>query len=78
MSPDPQATPGQSASVTLFEIGTISMISRYEAEIIARATALLEDDEARAAEAAVLARSTRGWPATWPPPLRPALRPPGA
>jgi hypothetical protein len=24
MSPDPQATPGQSASVTLFEIGTIS------------------------------------------------------
>jgi hypothetical protein len=24
MSPDPQANPGQSASVTLFEIGTIS------------------------------------------------------
>ena len=24
MSPDPEATPGQSASVTLFEIGTIS------------------------------------------------------
>jgi hypothetical protein len=35
------------------------MISRYKAEIIARATALLEDDEARAAEAAVLDRAAR-------------------
>ena len=35
------------------------MISRYKAEIIARATALLEDDEARAAEAGVLDRAAR-------------------
>ncbi len=35
------------------------MISRYKAEIIARATALLEDDEARVAEAGVLDRAAR-------------------
>ena len=35
------------------------MISRYKAEIIARATALLEGDEARAAEAGVLDRAAR-------------------
>src|SRR6266516_271610 len=34
-------------------------ISRYKAEIIARATALLEDDEARAAEQEVLDRAAR-------------------
>jgi hypothetical protein len=45
--------PGTAAGL---EDGTIS---RYKAEIIARATALLEDDEARAAEAEVLDRAAR-------------------
>ena len=45
--------PGTAAAL---EGGTIS---RYKAEIIARATALLEDDEARAAEAEVLDRAAR-------------------
>src|SRR5207245_353330 len=35
------------------------MVSRYKAEIIARATVLLEDEEARAAEAEVLDRAAR-------------------
>ena len=39
------------------------MISRYKAEIIAGATVLLEDDEARAAEAEVLDRAARLTPA---------------
>jgi Domain of unknown function (DUF222) len=45
--------PGTAAGL---EDGTIS---RYKAEIIARATALLEEDEARAAEAEVLDRAAR-------------------
>src|ERR1700730_6281359 len=45
--------PGTAAAL---EDGTIS---RYKAEIIARATALLEDEEARAAEAEVLDRAAR-------------------
>jgi hypothetical protein len=45
--------PGTKAAL---EDGTIS---RYKAEVIARATALLEDDEARAAEAEVLDRAAR-------------------
>ena len=45
--------PGAAAALTG---GTIS---RYKAEIIARATVLLEDDEARAAEAGVLDRAAR-------------------
>src|SRR5207302_6413682 len=45
--------PGTGAAL---EEGTIS---RYKAEIIARATALLEDEEARAAEAEVLDRAAR-------------------
>jgi hypothetical protein len=44
-------------------------ISRYKAEIIARATALLDDDEARAAEAEVLDRAAR----LTPPGLRAAI-----
>ena len=47
----PARLPGTTAAL---EGGTIS---RYKAEIIARATALLEDDEARAAEAEVLDRA---------------------
>jgi hypothetical protein len=47
----PARLPGTKAAL---EDGTIS---RYKAEIIARATALLEDDEARAAEAEVLDRA---------------------
>ncbi len=49
----PARLPGTKAGL---EDGTIS---RYKAEIIARATALLEDDEARAAEAEVLDRAAR-------------------
>jgi Domain of unknown function (DUF222) len=49
----PARLPGTTAAL---EDGTIS---RYKAEIIARATALLEDDEARAAEAGVLDRAAR-------------------
>jgi Domain of unknown function (DUF222) len=49
----PARLPGTKAAL---EDGTIS---RYKAEIIARATALLEDDEARAAEADVLDRAAR-------------------
>jgi Domain of unknown function (DUF222) len=45
--------PGTGAAL---EDGTIS---RYKAEIIARATVLLEDEEARAAEVEVLARAAR-------------------
>ena len=45
--------PGTAAAL---EDGTIS---RYKAEIIARATALLQDEEARAAEAEVLDRAAR-------------------
>src|SRR6185437_3953116 len=45
--------PGTAAAL---EDGTIS---RYKAEIIARATVLLEDEEARAAEAEVLDRAAR-------------------
>jgi hypothetical protein len=45
--------PGTAAGL---EDGTIS---RYKAEIIARATVLLEDEEARAAEVEVLARAAR-------------------
>ena len=47
----PARLPGTAAAL---EDGTIS---RYKAEVIARATALLEDDEARAAEAEVLDRA---------------------
>ena len=47
----PARLPGTTAAL---EDGTIS---RYKAEVIARATALLEDDEARAAEAEVLDRA---------------------
>ena len=49
----PARLPGTKAAL---EDGTIS---RYKAEIIARATALLEDEEARAAEAEVLDRAAR-------------------
>jgi hypothetical protein len=49
--------PGTAAGL---EDGTIS---RYKAEIIARATVLLEDEEARAAEAEVLDRAARLTPA---------------
>ena len=49
----PARLPGTLAGL---EGGTIS---RYKAEIIARATTLLEDDEARAAEAEVLDRAAR-------------------
>jgi hypothetical protein len=49
----PTHLPGTKAAL---EDGTIS---RYKAEIIARATALLEEDEARAAEAEVLDRAAR-------------------
>ena len=49
----PTRLPGTKAAL---EEGTVS---RYKAEIIARATALLEDDEARAAEAEVLDRAAR-------------------
>ena len=49
----PAHLPGTKAAL---EDGTIS---RYKAEIIARATALLEQDEARAAEAEVLDRAAR-------------------
>jgi Domain of unknown function (DUF222) len=55
--------PGTAAAL---EDGTIS---RYKAEIIARATALLEDEEARAAEAEVLDRAAR----LTPPGLRAAI-----
>ena len=53
--PDP-ARPACPAPKAALEDGTIS---RYKAEIIARATALLEDEEARAAEAEVLDRAAR-------------------
>jgi Domain of unknown function (DUF222) len=49
----PTRLPGTKAAL---EAGTIS---RYKAEIIARATALLQDEEARAAEAEVLDRAAR-------------------
>jgi len=49
----PTHLPGTAAAL---EDGTIS---RYKAEIIGRATALLEDEEARAAEAEVLDRAAR-------------------
>ena len=49
----PTRLPGTKAAL---EDGTIS---RYKAEIIARATALLEEEEARAAEAEVLDRAAR-------------------
>ena len=49
----PARLPGTAAAL---DDGTIS---RYKAEIIARATALLEDDEARAAEQEVLDRAAR-------------------
>jgi hypothetical protein len=49
----PTRLPGTAAGL---EDGTIS---RYKTEIIARATALLEDEEARAAEAEVLDRAAR-------------------
>ena len=53
----PAALPGTKAGL---EAG---VISRYKAEIIAGATVLLEDDEARAAEAEVLDRAARLTPA---------------
>ena len=53
----PARLPGTKAGL---EDGTIS---RYKAEIIAGATVLLEDDEARAAEAEVLDRAARLTPA---------------
>ena len=53
----PARLPGTAAGL---EDGTIS---RYKAEIIAGATALLEDEEARAAEAEVLDRAARLTPA---------------
>jgi hypothetical protein len=53
----PRRLPGTKAGL---EDGTIS---RYKAEIIAGATVLLEDDEARAAEAEVLDRAARLTPA---------------
>src|SRR5256886_1115892 len=53
----PARLPGTKAGL---EDGTIS---RYKAEIIAGATLLLEDDEARAAEAEVLDRAARLTPA---------------
>jgi hypothetical protein len=53
----PARLPGTAAGL---EDGTIS---RYKAEIIAGATLLLEDDEARAAEAEVLDRAARLTPA---------------
>ena len=53
----PARLPGTAAAL---EDGTIS---RYKAEIIAGATALLEDEEARAAEAEVLDRAARLTPA---------------
>ena len=53
----PSRLPGTAAGL---EDGTIS---RYKAEIIAGATLLLEDDEARAAEAEVLDRAARLTPA---------------
>jgi hypothetical protein len=53
----PRRLPGTKAGL---EDGTIS---RYKAEIIAGATLLLEDDEARAAEAEVLDRAARLTPA---------------
>jgi hypothetical protein len=59
----PARLPGTKAAL---EDGTVS---RYKAEIIARATALLEDDEARAAEAEVLDRAAR----LTPPGLRAAI-----
>ncbi len=49
----PTHLPGTAAAL---EDGTIS---RYKAEVIARATALLDEDEARAAEAEVLDRAAR-------------------
>ncbi len=59
----PTRLPGTAAAL---EDGTVS---RYKAEIIARATALLDDDEARAAEAEVLDRAAR----LTPPGLRAAI-----
>ena len=59
----PARLPGTAAAL---EDGTVS---RYKAEIIARATALLDDDEARAAEAEVLDRAAR----LTPPGLRAAI-----
>src|SRR5207244_12956677 len=53
----PRRLPGTKAGL---EDGTIS---RYKAEIIAGATVLLEDEEARAAEAEVLDRAARLTPA---------------
>jgi hypothetical protein len=53
----PARLPGTAAAL---EEGTVS---RYKAEIIARATVLLEDDEARAAEAEVLDRAAGLTPA---------------
>ena len=53
----PARLPGTAAGL---EDGTVS---RYKAEIIAGATVLLEDDEARAAEAEVLDRAARLTPA---------------
>jgi hypothetical protein len=53
----PRRLPGTKA---VLEDGTLS---RYKAEIIAGATLLLEDDEARAAEAEVLDRAARLTPA---------------
>ena len=59
----PTHLPGTKAAL---DDGTIS---RYKAEIIARATALLDEDEARAAEAKVLDRAAR----LTPPGLRAAI-----
>jgi hypothetical protein len=59
----PTRLPGTAAAL---EDGTVS---RYKAEVIARATALLDDDEARAAEAEVLDRAAR----LTPPGLRAAI-----
>jgi hypothetical protein len=59
----PARLPGTAAAL---EDGTVS---RYKAEVIARATALLDDDEARAAEAEVLDRAAR----LTPPGLRAAI-----
>jgi Domain of unknown function (DUF222) len=59
----PTRLPGTAAAL---EDGTVS---RYKAEIIARATALLDDDEAGAAEAEVLDRAAR----LTPPGLRAAI-----
>ena len=63
----PCRLPGTKAAL---EDGTIS---RYKAEIIAGATVLLEDEEARAAEQEVLDRAARLTPAG----LRAAIGPGG-